>query len=206
MESSQPDPLIAPRWLRLNTSNEVIAGIILQAQRVLHLLTLPSTADREDLRDCLDLLLGALYALALAHNEGYEHRLAPTEPATIRRRAEQLVSASIRTDGKWIAGFHLNSAMLRLSAVADRILKIVLPKLGEKSFKKRSNEAEKKYGWKNESIRAIHLQANNLKHDAIGTHSGRRPDADLTGAIKGADQLLNLLEAWLKTLDSVEVS
>lgn len=75
----------------------------------------------------LDDFLGAIYALILAKSQGFTVRprgISP-EPDKVQTRAEQVANGHIRLDGKLMAGFHFNSAILRLSAVYHRILRVL---------------------------------------------------------------------------------
>jgi hypothetical protein len=46
--------------------------------------------------------------------------------AAAQKRAAQIAGGQLRFDGKWMAGFHFNSALFRIAAVYHRILKIVV--------------------------------------------------------------------------------
>ena len=100
----------------------------------------------------------------------------------------------MRTDGKWMAGFHLNSALFRLSATYDRILKIVIGGSGD--LRSRREEAERRYTWDSTNIRAIHGQATDLKHTPKGVRDGRRKDAGLQNAADALNELISLVEGW----------
>lgn len=143
----------------------------------------------------MDLLLGAAYSLVFAEQEGYEHRVSKrVEEDKVLVRARSLADGTVRTDGKWMAGFHLNGALFRESSVYDRILKVVSLK---KELDMRRAEAEARYGWRAHSnIQAIHRQVNDLKHSTSGSYRGRRRDAGVQNSIDALHELLTLIEAW----------
>ena len=112
----------------------------------------------------------------------------------------QLADGRIREDGKWMAGFHFNSAMFRMSAVYHRVLQIVTGKKGDVGTLR--HEAEIFYRrwrgstWAHGSLHAVHGQVTDLKHTPHGTFFGRRRGASYEGAVVGMSQLLDLIEAW----------
>jgi len=104
----------------------------LYAERISTLLKSPVVAKNSDLEACLDDLLGALYALVFAEQAGFVHRVdRPIEISAVITRAEQVSKGEVRVDGKWIAGFHFNSALYRISATYHRTLKLVIGKDGD---------------------------------------------------------------------------
>jgi hypothetical protein len=73
----------------------------------------------------LDDLLGAVYSLILARHQRFVDRTdRPIEIAVVERRALQVHRGDVRIDGKWIAGWHFNSALFRIAAVYHRLLKL----------------------------------------------------------------------------------
>lgn len=154
----------------------------------------------------LDDLLGAIHALILALHNTPPFKFRPpgrkvdTRPL-IKRSRGIAASRRIRTTGKWMAGFHFNSAMFRLSSVYHRSLKIVTSKL------KSRDDIGKLIGpaktmlkgwtgssWNNENVARVHTEVTKLKYDARGIYWGR--DANEKRAISAVDELLTLLEAW----------
>ena len=160
----------------------------------------------------LDDLLGAIYALILAfHNDRtfkYRPQGQKIDPRAVLKRARSIAQAHrIRTGGKWIAGFHFNSALFRLSAVYHRSLKIVTgqPKsrhrVGDEndpgsllSKAKKTYNGWRTHAWGNGSIKKVHKEVNGLKHTSAGIYWGR--DVKETEAIWAVEELLELLEAW----------
>ena len=106
----------------------------------------------------------------------------------------------MRTDGKWMAGFHFNSALFRTSAAYHRILQIVTGNAGDVGALRLS--AEQLYrqlkgsDWRNDNIRAVHGQVTDLKHRPRGTFSGRRRNAGYQNAVAAVSELLDLIETW----------
>ena len=191
METSQSVQM----FLHFDPGDQAFLKLAKGARRIAALLETPKVKASGQIKGCLDDLLGAIYALVFAAKEDFEHRVAkPIEADKVLIRANQLADGKVRTDGKWMAGFHLNSALFRLSATYDRILKIVVGGSGDLGA--RREEAECRYNWKNTNIRAIHGQATDLKHTPKGTHDGRRKDAGLQNAADALNELLGLVEAW----------
>lgn len=97
------------------------------AARLKVLLDRPKVQADAYLRHGLDDFLGAIYALILAKSQDFTDRPAGTSPELdkVQIRAAQVANGQVRLDGKWMAGFHFNSALLRLSAVYHRILRVL---------------------------------------------------------------------------------
>src|SRR5438477_65447 len=74
----------------------------------------------------IDDLLGAIYCLVLARHHHFQDRLdSPIEVEVVHARAEQMEHGNVRVDGKWIAGWYFNGALVRLAAVFHRLLKVI---------------------------------------------------------------------------------
>src|SRR5688572_24608271 len=114
--------------LRLDPADPEYSSLTSAASRIAKLLDVADTRQDQFLGATLDLFLGAIYALVLSKHAGYEHRAGSAEPDKIIVRAHDVQAGWIRTDGKWIAGFHFNSGILRIAAVYHRALKIALDK------------------------------------------------------------------------------
>src|SRR5678815_1814452 len=130
---STSDPVSAgTRFVEVDLRDSAYRRVSKFANRIEKLLAARPTDPH--LRDTLDLFLGVLYALALAKMEGFVDRTKSSTQATaITRRAAVVAAGRIRLDGKWMAGFHFNSALFRIAAVYHRLLKIVVdnPDTGE---------------------------------------------------------------------------
>ncbi len=150
----------------------------------------------------LDDLLGAVYSLILARHHHFVDRTdRPIEIDVVRKRAEQVKRGDVRIDGKWIAGWHFNSALFRAAAVYHRLLKVAVEKPETQEYvPKLRPKVEalyrqwKKADWSSERIHAVHTQVNTLKHSPPGVHDVRT--ATFEDAVAGIDELLNLVEAW----------
>jgi hypothetical protein len=156
------------------------------------------------LRDTLDLFLGVLYALALAKMEGFADRTnSSTQVTAITTRAADVAAGRIRLDGKWMAGFHFNSALFRVAAVYHRFLKIVVdnPDTRETVDVLRP-KAAKRYArwtghpWSRTNADEIHGEVTRLKHKPSATLNQRR--AKFAQAFDASEELLQLVEAWIR--------
>ena len=89
------------------------------ASRIATLLKPPIAKSNAELPASLDDFLGAVYALISAKKDGFKNRpdRSISIPA-VEKLARQIASGKLRTDGKWIAGFHFNSALFRTAAVS----------------------------------------------------------------------------------------
>ena len=169
--------------------------------RITSLLQSQQAEPNRDIVASLDDLLGALYAIIFAKHFGFEDRPnRPIEVSAIVKRAQQVARGEVRTDGKWMAGFHFNSALFRISAVYHRVLKIVAGRDGDvgtlrpqaEEFYRRCRDAV----WQNQNVRGIHGQATDLKHTTKGIYESRRIDAGLRNAVLAVGELLDLLEVF----------
>lgn len=150
----------------------------------------------------LDDLFGAVYSLILARHHFFDDRNdRPIEIPVVQRRALQVHNGDIRIDGKWIAGWHFNSALFRIAAVYHRLLKVMI---GEPSTKEYIPallpKAQAFYqqwrgaSWSNAHAHAIHVEVNTLKHTPQGVHLSRT--ATFEDALASIGELLDLIEAW----------
>ena len=115
--------------LRLDPTSAEYEKLLKLSGRIAALLEFADAQKDKYLRDTLDLFLGAVYALVLAKYGTYDHRPKPTQPDKILIRARDVESGWIRLDGKWMSGFHFNSALFRISSVYHRSLKIAASRL-----------------------------------------------------------------------------
>jgi hypothetical protein len=193
--------MIGPHlFLQLDLSdptNRDLAGL---GVRLDTLLNKPKVLTDDNIAGTLDEFLGALYALILARVQGFVNRTpgTPIEIPVLQRRSAQIASGKVRLDGKWMAGFHFNSALLRLAAVYHRGLKIltgavdyVNPLLKKLDPIYRGWTGQP---WSNINIDRLHHEVNDLKHTPHGLYSGRH--VAYQEAIAAVDELLQLFEAW----------
>jgi hypothetical protein len=182
------------------------------AERVSALLASPKVQNSCFAVATLDDLLGAIYAFVLAFHNQPTFKYRPVgkkiDPHVIVKRARSISQAHrIRLSGKWMAGFHINSALFRLLAVYHRVLKIAVGK--PRSKEQIGNETDSKSllykskgvyqcwtgkQWNNIHINTVRTEVNDLKHDSAGIYWGRRVKE--TDAIAGLRELLELFEAW----------
>ena len=200
---STSDPVAAgTRFVEVDLKDSAYRRVARFANRIEKLLAARPTDPH--LRDTLDLFLGVLYALALAKMEGFVDRTkASTQVTAITRRAADVAAGKIRLDGKWMAGFHFNSALFRIAAVYHRLLKIVVdnPDTGETVDVLRP-KATKRYArwtghsWSRTNADAIHGEVTRLKHKPSATLNQRR--AKFAQAFDASEELLQLVEAWVR--------
>ncbi len=139
----------------------------------------------------LDDLLGAVYALVSAVEKDFKGKPGPSDFGAVVTRAQQLADGEVRKDGNWMAGFHFNSALFRISAVFDR-----LPKsFGGHALARSRYQKKKGKAWDDASAHAVRLEVNRLKHKASGVFGKRRKAFD--EAKLAVEQLLDLAEALI---------
>lgn len=150
----------------------------------------------------LDDLLGAVYSLILARHHHFDDRIdRPIEIPVVQKRASQIHKGEVRIDGKWIAGWHFNSALFRIAAVYHRLLKI---SAGEPASKDHVWDLRprvealyqqwRRAKWSSDKVRTIHKEVNALKHTTQGVHSARTATFD--DALASIGELVDLVEAW----------
>jgi len=190
---SQPD----------SNSDATYAELAKFAGRIAVLLRLPKVHKNTHLLGCLDDFLGAIYALWFAKERDFKDRVAiPIEVDKVVKRADQLATREVRPDGKWMAGFHFNSALLRMAAVYHRALKVVVGKPETTDFvNKLQPIAAKLYPqwtsqvWQSGNIEKVYREMNHLKHTSKGVYAGRTVGyQDAIQAVK--EVFLDLIEAW----------
>jgi len=156
----------------------------------------------DDVIDTLDYFVGVIYSLALAKERNFQNRTkTKTDAGVVLKRAEEFGGGRLSERGGWSAGFLFNGALVRISAVYHRALKIVLgkPNTDEHVWKLRP-KAETLYTqwtkrtWNNSNIRTVHGEVNTLKHDSGGTRQKRT--ATYEDALLSVTELLDLIEAW----------
>jgi len=189
-----------PNLLTLDLTNPVYQELSNDAGRIGKLLTSATVRSDPNLAGSLDDFLGAVYALILAKQHGFTDRAGrPIEIAAVQKRAAQIRTGRVRTDGKWIAGFYFNNALFRTAAAQHRILKIIVRR--DAGVPALRAAAEKLYqqwtrsDWAHDHLDVVHDQVNQLKHEPRGTHDAR--SVGYSDALAAVRELLDLIEAWL---------
>ena len=188
--------------LQLDVAEPTYSALATSANRIAKLLNDQRVRADPDLAGSLDDFLGAVYALILArHGDFADRTVGPIEVEAVVRRAGDLGKGRVRLDGKWMAGFHFNSALFRCAAVYHRLLKIVVSKRTTHDWAPQlRTEAANLYqqwrgsAWSSGHIHAIHEQVNDLKHTPQGVHNRRT--VMYTDAVAAVSELLDLVEAW----------
>ncbi len=167
------------------------------AARIVTLLEKPGVQSNKPLVSVLDDLLGAVYALVAARQEKFHGKMGESEFPPILNRAKLLATGKPKTSGNWMAGFHFNSAMFRISAVFDRLPKSLAGcKHGEgccehgAAARYRKTKGKR---WRSQQLHEIRREVNAIKHEAIGVYKGRR--ANLNAGLAAVNQILDLAEA-----------
>lgn len=144
----------------------------------------------------LDDLLGAVYSLILARHHFFDDRTdRPIEIPVIQKRSSDVHNGDIRIDGKWIAGWHFNSALFRIAAVYHRLLKVVVGNPTTKEYVPALlPKVRALHDWSNDRAHAIHDEVNTLKHTPQGVHSLRT--ATFEDGLVSIGELLDLIEEW----------
>lgn len=167
------------------------------AARIVKLLEKPEVQNNEPLVSVLDDLLGAVYALIAARQEKFLGKMGKSEFPPILDRAKLISTGKPKNSGNWMAGFHFNSAMFRISAVLDRLPKSLAGcKHGEACCEHGAAARYRRVkgmAWQNQQLHDIRKEVNAIKHEAIGVYRGRR--ANLNAALAAVNQILDLAEA-----------
>jgi hypothetical protein len=177
-----------------DTKQRRLAGF---AARIVKLLAKPEVQNNEPLVSVIDDLLGAVYALIAARQENFRGKMGNSEFPPILNRAKLIAEGKPKNSGNWMAGFHFNSAMFRISAVFDRLPKSLAGcKHGEACCEHgaaaRYHKVKGK-AWQNQQLHDIRKEVNAIKHEAIGVYKGRQ--ANLNAACAAVNQILDLAEA-----------
>jgi hypothetical protein len=153
---------------------------------------------------CLDDTLGAAYSLFYAIRNRFADRAAALGDAYYKDvlvRATDMSAGSVRTEGKWTAGYYMNSALLRIDAVYHRALATVAGNDGAKVEKLLEAVGEwfrsnKGHAWSTCALESVNKEVRSLKHRPGGITTKR--DATLSDAVEAIRELLTLLEAFHK--------
>lgn len=196
-----PEPHFVLEVDRTDATHSRLASF---AGRIKALLDEPKVQADAYLRHALDDFLGAIYALFFARHFHFADRPMGTqpEPDKVQLRAEQVANGRLRIDGQWMAGFHFNSALLRIAAVYHRVLRVLandhrrnvwVDELQNKLLTDARYAAWPGRPWSFANLQVIHTEVNRLKHDGAGVGLGR--DARYAQALDAIEELLILLEA-----------
>lgn len=165
------------------------------ASRIVPLLKSAHGRGDKEMIGVFDDMLGAIYALVDAHKLGFHGKSSESEYGAIEKRSTQVGKGEVKRAGSWMAGFHFNSAIFRISAVFARLVIRIAGKPKEQDARDDANAAflkKKHTPWANKEANAIRKEVNNLKHEVGGVFKGRAED--MTTALTALDQLLTLAE------------
>jgi len=166
------------------------------ASRIVPLLESAHNKGDKDMIAIFDDMLGVVYALIDAHKLNVSGKTGESDYSAIEKRSKQLRDGEVRRVGNWMAGFHFNNAIFRISAVFARLVIRFGGKPKEQDAREEAEKAFlKKKGapWANKEANAVRKEVNTLKHEVGGVFKGRAED--LTTALTALDQLLTLAEA-----------
>jgi len=183
-------------FLRLDLTDPRDKELADYGARILTLLRSPHAQKSHFLVATLDDFLGVLYALIFAKHNSFEERSRPIEVPTVVKRAGNVAEGTVRTSGKWLAGFYFNSALFRIAAAYHRGLKVVS---GKETCRLYKDELLKIVGlrfpkWQHTNLDYVYDEVNDLKHEAEGLFNSRDVSRDKARA--AVAELLELFELW----------
>lgn len=172
------------------------------SERIATLLGKPEIHSKDSLIACLDDLLGVVYSLFHAKRLGYDERPQPLQSRDINAvlvRATDMANGRVRRDGKWTAGYYVNSALLRLGSVYHRALNIVVGASAERfevSLRRARVWFRSSCGadWSSLALRKVNDEVVALKHAPDGIFTGRRVTFD--DIVQATEEILVLLEVF----------
>src|SRR5258708_5624417 len=95
---------------QIDLDDSTYAALAQSAGRIATLLSSPVAKNNPDLAGSLDDFLGAVYALVFAKEGDFTHRPnRQIDISAVEKLAKQLAAGQVRTDVKWMAGFHFNN-------------------------------------------------------------------------------------------------
>lgn len=150
---------------------------------------LPLIEANTDLLPVLDYAAGALLCLQEAQRCGFKDRPGPCEPEYVEQVA---MAVKEMRDGKmpdadfWIAGWHFNSALVRIVASYDRAK-------GVFKAANRRHGASAVIDHHHEKIDKIRKEVDLLKHQGTGNTPSR--EVQFAEAVKGLQELLTFIAA-----------
>jgi hypothetical protein len=146
-------------------------------------------------RDPLDYLVGAIYALLKAEELQYDdrHVALPDDywQFPIKRAKQMAETGTTRAEGKWLAGFYFNSAILRIAASYHRVLVLLTNQRAYVDTLLR--KIERTYRFRHTNLSRVHKEVNLIKHDAVALRGGRKVTFDV--AIAAIEELIDLVDA-----------
>jgi hypothetical protein len=188
-------------FLEIDLKDKLIQDLLVFGGRINALLINPNIEKNKNAVTLLDDLLEAVYSLIFSEHNQFEDRTdKQIEEDKVNKRASQIEKGVIRIDGKWIAGWHFNSALHRISSVYHRILKIIVDDKDNKSVSDLFHLVDKKHNewtgkdWLSKNTRRIYAQVNKFKHNSEGIFLKRT--ATRQDAKYSINELLNLIEKW----------
>jgi hypothetical protein len=170
-------------------------------------------AHGDEARAPLEYLLGALHGLFEAKTLGFKDRSHALDDARGRsaagveywdygplRRVRLMTEGKLRIDGAWVAGFYFNSALVRIAAVFDRVVRRQAAAKGLHRAPHRGRppsvrELLRRLGlgrFTSGTLANVYDEVNRLKHHAAGL--ARRRHVTMANATAAFEQMLDLLE------------
>lgn len=176
--------------------------------------TLMKRASGNEEREPLNYVLGALHGLLQAKRLGFKNRDHALDDARGRSsrgveywdygplaRVGFIIEGKLRVDGAWVAGFYFNSALARLAAAFDRVVR---HKAAQRGLDRKRAGSGRPPSVR-ELLRALGLgtftkgkladvyeEANVLKHKPEGL--GKRRNVTMADATAAFERMLDLLE------------
>jgi hypothetical protein len=144
----------------------------------------------ERLGDLLDLAAGGLASLIRANQLGYKDRTYPLPEQYYENlciRVHKMGTGTLPQTGAWLAGYFLNSALLRIGAAREK-LRGVLTALDRQ--KKHTGPPHRSLS--NGDFDVLHQEYRSLKHDLQGLRNARGVTYEQT--IEALDELVCVLD------------
>ena len=112
------------------------------------------------------------------------------------KRAENVADGTVRTSGKWLAGFYFNSALFRIAAAYHRGLKVVSGKETSRLYKSDLlKHVEPDFPtWQHSNLDDVYDEVNDLKHTTEGLFNSRNVSQEKASA--AVAELLELFGLW----------
>lgn len=205
-------PDLRATLLQIDLSDGTYQVLAAFAAKVAELLNNPTIQSNQNAVGVLDDLLGSIYSLILARHYNFDDRTdKPIEIGVVQTRASQIQRGDVRIDGKWIAGWHFNSALFRIAAVYHRLLKMSAgqPQTRDSAWTllprvEALYQEWRKDKWTSDHVQAIHDEVNVLKHTPRGVHSART--VTFGDALASIGELVDLLGAWSSASQNLGVA